>query len=116
MDECNALRDIVAAAVDVPVLQDVPSERPASFVLVERTGGAMDADMVSDSAVFSLRCWAGSDPAARALCRDVREAVAGSVDADDAVIGSAVTSVYADRDPDTGSPRCTLVCQVTFNV
>lgn len=116
MDECDRLAAVLSASLaGVPVFQGVPDRRPEEFVSFERTGGPMD-DIVTDRAMFSVRCWSPTQKGARAVARAARDAIDGAADADPDVFGASVTSVYSDRDPDSGSPRVTVVCEIVFNI
>lgn len=65
---------LVADGQAAPVGTRVPSPRPASFVVVIRTGG-VSPDIVTDGAQLSLEGWAGTASGARALCERVRATV-----------------------------------------
>lgn len=69
MDFMKALVKALKAELGVPVSTDVPSERPAEFVTLERTGGQVT--MWSDEPSISIRCWAASDAAAYSLASRV---------------------------------------------
>ena len=112
MDVETALASHVALAVDVPVRSGVPADRPATFVDIERTGGPVE-DVVSDWATFSLRCWAGSKAEARDLAYAVRDAVVDFGESG-AAVNANVTSLFSDRDVDSGSYRYQMVAEVVW--
>ena len=61
-----ALVGYLATKVTVPVSTRVPNPRPASFVRVQRTGGA-GQNLVQERPVVLVECWAATDTAAWAL-------------------------------------------------
>ena len=57
-----------AAGMDVPVRGEVPSPRPATFVMVAEVGG-VDETLVTSMPYLMIESWAGSVLAARRLAR-----------------------------------------------
>ncbi|RJU01979.1 hypothetical protein D6T65_04995 [Arthrobacter frigidicola] len=59
------------AALDVPVLGEVPATRPATFVLVENAGGAL-VTPVTDGGQLLVGSWDTTNPKAERLAAKVR--------------------------------------------
>jgi hypothetical protein len=57
--------------LDIPVVGEVPSTRPASFVVVENAGGTSDTP-VTDGAQLLVGSWDVSNPKAERLASKVR--------------------------------------------
>lgn len=68
------------AALDVPVSGAVPSNPPASFVTVEKTGGRRTNKI--DSATIAIQSWAASIAEAAALNDQVKTAMENIVQLD----------------------------------
>lgn len=103
----------LSAALDVPVSADVPGDRPATFVTVERTAGGRDYHGLIDRPQLAVQCWAPTRYEASVLADEVDRAMRS-------LVGWPVTKVTTDRIynfPAEGSPRyqCVydLVCHVT---
>jgi len=62
------------AALDIPVVGEVPSTRPASFVQVENAGGAL-VTRVTDGGQLLVGSWDTSNPKAERLAAKVRALV-----------------------------------------
>lgn len=93
---------------------DVPSTRPTTLVVVERTGGPR-GEGGTFAPMLDIQCWASrrSDAAALALrVEDAMTAMPASV-AD--VTGVDVTSTFRDRDLESGTPRYHVVCTCYCN-
>lgn len=59
---------------ECPVVKDVPTDRPARFVQVFRTGGPRH-NLVVDGAQLTIACWADTDAEAADLASLVRAAL-----------------------------------------
>ena len=94
---------------------DVPAKRPASCVVVERTGGPRGEGGTS-APMLDLQCWAPSRGAAAALAQAVEDALDAMPTSVDDVAGVDITSTFRDRDLDSGTPRYHVVCQLYSNV
>lgn len=105
-------------AVKMPAVQVVqrrPAAAPVELVQVVRTGGQR-AHLVADDAQLTVTCWAATDPASADLAARVRAwllAMAGEKVGTVAVYRVAeVGGLYANPDPDSGSPRHTFTVAV----
>jgi hypothetical protein len=67
-DDLPPLPDVLA---DVPFSTNTPSDRPESFVTIERVGGP--AERFQDNASMAVQAWAPSRWEAERLCNAVRE-------------------------------------------
>lgn len=97
-----------AAGMDVQVRGEVPSPRPASFVLVSEVGG-VDETLVTSTPYLMVESWAASVPDARKLAR-LCDALAR--DASGVVVNGVtcrgyepLSLPYDSPDPDSHSPR-----------
>ena len=95
-------------ALTVPVYSQVPSSRPASFVVVRRVGGVRRNE-VTDEPMLTIECWAMKPEQAADLAATARAHV-------DAMAGETIegTAVYRVTDiagpaflpdPDSDMPR-----------
>lgn len=106
MDFMKALVKALKAELGVPVSTDVPSERPAEFCTIERTGG--QTTMWADEPSVSIRLWAQSDAAAYALAEKARAYVTSGarVRQDLPMIAKAeIGSAYRNDDLTSGQNR-----------
>lgn len=94
---------------------DVPAKRPASFVVVERTGGPRGEGGTSVP-MLDLQCWASSRGVSAALAQAVEDALDAMPGDVENVSGVDITSTFRDRDLDSGTPRYHVVCQLYSNV
>jgi len=62
------------AALDIPVVGEVPSTRPASFVVVENGGGGL-VTKVTDGGQLLVGSWDATNPKAERLAAKVRALV-----------------------------------------
>lgn len=62
------------ASLDIPVVGEVPSTRPASFVVVENAGGSL-VTKVTDGAQLLVGSWGATNPKAERLAAKVRALV-----------------------------------------
>lgn len=70
------LRFYLTSRVAAPVSTGVPSPRPAQFVVVRRTGGALGQRIV-EQAMVTVECWASTTVDALALASEVRAHLIG---------------------------------------
>lgn len=92
----------------------VPSTRPDTFVVIERTGGA-DANRVQAVESIDADCWAESLYAASELAARVRAALLEMPDAYADVFHAEITTTYLNTDMDSGTPRYTVSADITIN-
>lgn len=69
----KTIYDYLSETLSVPVYMEVPSEPPAKFVLIQRTGGGL-TNWVYNSA-FAIQCYAGSLFEAAELNELIKEAM-----------------------------------------
>lgn len=114
MDAERTLVDYLnGAGIDAKAYYDVPSERPASFVVAERTGGPRTG-IVVERPMLDVQCWAGSRRDAALLADAVADALRAMPDAVAGCFHVNITSTYRDADLDSGTPRYHVVCEITF--
>ena len=94
--------------------REVPSMRPESFMVVELTGGA-GANIVKRSPSIDVDCWASRQHDAEILAFEVVNALLVMPDALPNVFGASVSTVYSNPDPDSGTPRYTVGCDLETN-
>lgn len=90
----------------------VPSDRPDVFMAVELTGGRQE-NPVAFSPSVDIDCWAPTRPEAEALASRVRRAMLAMPERSPNVFHVEIDSLYDNRDPDSGSPRYTVGCDIT---
>ncbi len=90
-------------ATGLPCSTKVPTERPAAFVTVERTGGSMGHGR--DVANLAVQAWAKTDLAASQLARACALAALGMREAVPQVCRVEVSGPYEFGDPESGTPR-----------
>lgn len=84
------------AALDVPVVGEVPSARPASFVQVENAGGTL-ITRVTDGGQLLVGSWDTTNPKAERLAARVRALV-------NAAPGVTVQGEYCKAVDESGRP------------
>ena len=84
------------AALDVPVVGEVPATRPASFVQVENAGGSL-VTRVTDGGQLLVGSWDTSNPKAERLAAKVRALV-------NAAPGVTVQGEYCKAVAESGRP------------
>ena len=84
------------AALDVPVVGEIPSTRPASFVVVENAGGSL-VTKVTDGAQLLVGSWDATNPKAERLAAKVRALV-------NAAPGVTIQGEYCKAVEETGRP------------
>lgn len=103
------------SVLSVPVRSKVPTSRPASFVTVQRSGGAQ-VNVVTDDATLTVDAWASTDEAAHDLAQLARGHILS-------LVGSTVDGVPVYRvqigaapqyfpDPESQSPRYRMTVTV----
>ena len=102
----------LSKAVGAPAFLEVPEDSPASFIVVEQTGGYGEA---LETVALSIDCWAGKlqRKQARALAEKVSAAIP-DLDIEPNIFGPAVESIYRQNDPDTGRSR--YIVQMQLNI
>lgn len=121
MDELPAPVDSVALVVDalsralsVPVSTEVPQERPARLVLVEREGGRMDE--FADRPRIGLLCWGETDAEAQGIAIDAAHALAEAAREDGRMSSSAVETMARDGWAQGGGARYRVVVDLVVNL
>ena len=116
-----ALVGYLSTKVGVPVSTRVPNPRPASFVRVQRTGGA-EQNLVQERPVVLVECWAATDAAAWALASTAWGALqgrgdktSGSVEFTPSTTG-ALSSPVNYPDPSTSSARYQFTAELIVNL
>lgn len=94
----------------VPVSASVPKDRPARFITVERTGGALDT--FRDLPIFAIQSWGMSVADAADLADDVRLLLPELLSLPH-VANVRVGSTYNYPDPDSSQARYQTVCDLT---
>lgn len=107
------LIQFLKAGLDAPVSASVPKTRPARFVTVERTGGALD--QFRDLPQFAIQAWGTSTADAAALADEVRKVLVRVSELVD-VARVTVGSTYNYPDPDSGQARYQTVCDLAVKV
>ena len=82
--------------LDIPVVGEVPSTRPASFVLVENGGGSL-VSKVTDGGQLLVGSWETTNPKAERLAAKVRALV-------NAAPGVTIQGEYCKAVSETGRP------------
>lgn len=90
----------------------VPSDRPDTLCAVELTGGRQTGPVAFSPSV-DIDCWAPTRPEAEALASRVRRAMLAMPERSPNVFHVEIDSLYDNRDPDSGSPRYTVGCDIT---
>lgn len=102
------------SGVGADAYPQVPSDRPGSFLVVERTGGG-DQNRVQSTASVDVDCWAQTVWEASELAESVREALLTMPDVEPNVFHVSITSTYNNPDLDSGSPRYTVGADMTIS-
>lgn len=102
----KSVREELESRLGVPCRVEVPSERPAQFTTVERTGG--DYSRGVDRPNLAVQCWAGSMAEAYALALAAREVLINLPETVSSVCGTTVESIYDFPDPDSDMRRYQL--------
>lgn len=112
--ECAVVDHLNARGIGATAYYDVPADRPAAFVVVERTGGPRGEGQTSRP-MLDLQCWAPTRREASLLASYVEAAMAAMPDEVAAVAHISVTSTFRDRDLKSGTPRFHVVCELYSN-
>lgn len=96
----------------VPAFADVPADRPARFVTVERTGGA--SDPFRDMPTVAVQCWAGTRHEASEMALAARDACLDYA-GEPGVLRCEVTGICNFPDPDSGQARYQLVAELVVS-
>ena len=112
VDPQAMLMDYLRAHLSCEVVAQVPSKRPASFVLVERTGGRYTR--FADYPDFAVQAWGLSKAEASALAQTVAKLIDDWPAVVSAVAEASVESIYDFTDPDSRSQRFQLTVHVVI--
>lgn len=105
VDVDGMVRGFLLDHVTVPVHVSVPKDRPVSFIVARRNGGAA-LNRVVDEATVTVDCWSGSSVEASELAETARHAFHHDSTGMPLVRGvDEVTGPYSTPDPESGSPR-----------
>lgn len=114
----QAVVALLAVATGKPVGTRVPATRPAAFVVVQRSGGAIRNRVQSDPSLL-VQCWGSTEAGAWDLTVAAWEALAS---ADEATLTRGVDVMRVSLtepanypDEATGSPRYTFIFTATVN-
>ena len=86
---------------------NVPSNRPTSFVTVERTGGSCDS-VVIDRPIVAIQAWSDNRLSASELAYSVRDTLSEMV-SEVNICKVSINSIYNYPDTESGSNRYQLV-------
>ncbi|WP_179205166.1 hypothetical protein [Mycetocola reblochoni] len=95
----------------VQAFTDVPADRPAQFVTVERTGGALSS-VVRDQVSLAVQVWGGTRYEASELALTVRDTITRSVFNIPGFARVRVEGLYNFPDPDSKQARYQLTVEV----
>lgn len=98
-----AIVQYLASRLSVPVSTNVPSQRPASFVTVERTGGEASYGVI-DRPQVTLDMWAETDYEASELAYEV-DGIMHGITAQPGFFSASRNSMYHSPDLESGTPR-----------
>lgn len=101
-----------AAGLGATAYPAVPADRPDTFCTVELTGGRQPNPVEFNPSV-DIDCWAPTRPEAERLAGRVRRAMLAMPDTTPNVFHVEIDSLYDNRDPDSGTPRYTVGCDIT---
>jgi hypothetical protein len=90
------IRYLSAAGLGIPAVGEVPSTRPATFVVVENAGGSL-VTRVTDGGQLLVGCWDTTNPKAERLAAKVRALV-------NAAPGVTVQGEYCKAVAEVGRP------------
>lgn len=89
------------------VYANVPSNRPTSFVTVERTGGSHDS-VVIDRPTVAIQAWSDKRLSASELAYSIRDALIGMV-SEVNICKVSINSIYNFPDPVSGVSRYQMI-------
>lgn len=104
----------VEAGLGATAYPDVPSKRPDSFIVVNRTGGPR-GEGGTFAPMLDIQCWSSTRSSAAALALRLENAMEDMPGGVEDVTGVDVTSTFRDRDLDSGTPRYHVVCTIYCN-
>ena len=102
-----------ASGIGAKAYYDVPANRPASFLVVERTGGP-HADLVVERPLVDVQCWADTRRGAALLADAAKDALLAMPSAVPDCFHVSVTSTYRDAALERGAPRYHVVAEITL--
>lgn len=101
-------------ALGVSAYREVPNVRPDSFMVVELTGGPAQ-NSVQRTPSFDVDCWAKTAHDAEELASDVMAALIVMPAEVENVFHASISTSYNNPDPDSGTPRYTVGCDIEAN-
>ena len=115
----DAEREVVdylnAKGLGATAYYDVPSKRPATFIVVERTGGPRGEGETSRP-MLDAQCWAATRRDAAMLAQAVEDALVDMPASVENVAHVSITSTFRDTDLESGTPRYHVVFEIYSNV
>ena len=94
----------------IPVYTEIPEDRPAKFVTLEKTGGSRSNYL--ETATIAFQCWAGSLFEASDLCRTLCAVMDASIALDE-ISKAEYVSDYNYTDSGRKEYRYQAVYQIT---
>lgn len=107
----STVRDYLLTALSVPVYIDVPSDPPASYVVIERTGGGMEEHI--RNAMVAIQSYGGSKAQAAALHEEILAAMPDLIEQDD-ISACNLNSEYDFTDTSTKRYRYQAVFDIIY--
>ncbi len=101
----------LGAALSVPVFMEVPADPPASFVVLEKTGGGMENHI--QAATVAIQSYGPSLYAAAVLNEEVKGAMLYGA-TPNGISGVRLNSDYNFTDPTTKRYRYQAVYDITY--
>lgn len=102
------LIDYLSSILPIPVAADVPEDKPARFVSLERTGGG-SRQLVVDRPIVAIQCWADSRADAELLAAMVDKSIKFMPDEYPDVVDASRNSAYNFPDPSSRKSRYQIV-------
>lgn len=112
--ELVCVNHLNGSGIGATAYYDRPSACTGPLVVVERTGGGRGEGETSRP-VVDVQCWAPTRPEAYRLACAAESALVDMPGAVDDVTHVTVSSVFRDRDLETGTPRYHIVCEIYSN-
>lgn len=111
------VRAYLEPLLEVPVVGKLPSPRPTQFIVVERVGGGMPT-VITDMAMLMVDVWADEHADCERLALNVREHLARApgkrVGEHTCVSFHHLGGPVYLPDPDIGTPRYRITCELVF--
>ena len=107
----KTIRDFLLTVLTVPVYTDIPAEPPASFVLIERTGGGETEHI--RSAMVAIQSYAASRLAAGELHESVLSLMKRLIELD-SISACDLNAEYDYTDTTTKQFRYQAVCDIIY--